>query len=129
MIVFPYVRWRGKPCPIVTIELCKKGKSVFTQAYLDTGATYSFFNADFCERLDFKLKDGERVDFVIGDGSHISVYLHRINIKIEDLSFRSVIGFTKKLGTGINILGRTTVMDRFKICFDGKKKKILWHTK
>ncbi len=129
MIVFPYVKWRGKLCPIVSVELSNKGKKIYTQAYLDTGATYSVFNADFADRLGLRLEDGKRVRFVIGDGGSIPVYLHEVGVGVDDLSFQGTVGFSSKLGTGINILGRVTVMDRFMICFDGRNRKVIWHAK
>jgi predicted aspartyl protease len=126
MIVISYMVWRGRASPLVTTRLSMGDKAVSTLAYLDTGATYSVFNSDFCERLGLDLQKGERVDITVGDGGIIPVYLHDIKIQIEDLEFIARIGFSNRLGTGINILGRDTVLDEFVICFDGIKKEIRW---
>jgi predicted aspartyl protease len=118
--------WRGRASPLVTTKLSVNDKSVTTLAYVDTGATYSVYNSDFCDRLGLELLKGERIDITVGDGGIIPVYLHDIKVQIEKLEFIAKIGFSNRLGTGINILGRETVLDEFVVCFDGKKKEIRW---
>jgi hypothetical protein len=113
----------------VTVKLASPSKSITTLAYLDTGASFSVFNSEYCERLGLVLLSGKRVDIMVGDGGLIPVYLHELDIQIEDIKFKAKIGFSDRLGTGINILGREGVMDEFVICFDGKKKETLWKTK
>ena len=126
MIQIPYMVWRGRASPLVTTKLSVKDKSVTTLAYVDTGATYSVYNNDFCDRLGLDLLKGERFNITVGDGGIIPVYLHKIKVEIEDLKFQAKIGFSDGLGTGINILGRETVLDEFIVCFDGIKKEIKW---
>ena len=126
MIVIPYMAWRGRASPLVTTRLSTGKKAVSTLAYLDTGATYSVFNSDFCERLGLDLQDGERVDITVGDGGMIPVYLHTLKIQIEELEFNARIGFSDRLGTGINILGRDSVLDEYNVCFDGIGKEVRW---
>ena len=43
----------------------------------------------------------------------IPVYLHSLKVKIEDLEFIGEIGFSDRLGTGINIIGREGILDSF----------------
>ncbi len=126
MTVIPYIEWRGRASPLVTTKLSINDKSVITLAYLDTGATYFVYNSDFCERLGLDLLKGERVDITVGDGGLIPVYMYDVKIQIEDLEFNAKIGFSDRLGTGINILGTETVLDEFVVCFDGIKKEIRW---
>jgi len=126
MTVIPYLVWRGRASPLVTTKLSVKDKSVTTLAYVDTGATYSVYNSDFCDRLGLDLLKGERVDITVGDGGIIPVYLHDLKIQIEDLEFKAKIGFSDRLGTGINLLGREKVLDEFMVCFDGINKEIRW---
>ena len=126
MIRLPYLMWRKRYSPIVTTRLLSQEKSVTTLAFLDTGATYSVFQGDFCERLGLTLEEGERVGITVGDGGIILVYLHELKVSIDELSFDTRIGFSDRLGTGINILGRETVMDEFVICFDGPNREVRW---
>ena len=124
----PYRRWRGKYCPIIEVEITNKNKKIRTMAYADTGATYSVFHSDFCEELGLLLRSGNRVDITVGDGGIIPVYIHKLLVKIESLKIIGNIGFSDRLGTGINILGRETILDEYMVCFDGKNKEIIWHT-
>lgn len=127
MIKIPYLFWRGNHSPIIEVEITHKNKEIRTLAYVDTGATYSVFHSDFCEELGLTLKSGTRVDFTVGDGGIIPVYLHELKIKIEDLEIIGKIGFSDRLGTGVNILGRGDVLDNYNVCFDGKNKELIWH--
>lgn len=117
----------GNYCPIIELEVINGDKQVRTIAYVDTGATYSVFHSDFAEELDLSLRSGDRIDITVGDGGIIPVYLHELTIKIEDFEIKGIIGFSDRLGTGVNILGREKVLDEYMICFDGKKREIIWH--
>jgi len=122
-----YLLWKGKHCPIVEVELIHGNDEIRTLAYADTGATYSVFHSDYCEELGLVLRDGDRIDITVGDGGIIPVYIHPLAIRIEELSLRGAIGFSDRLGTGINILGRKDILDTSMVCFDGKNKEIVWH--
>jgi len=60
----------------------------------------------------------------IGDGSYIPVYLHKLTIRIGNVSFKATIGFSPRLGVGFNLLGRKDVFERFDITFSDAKKII-----
>jgi len=127
MIKLPYLLWREKYCPLIEVKVTKKDKEIRTLAYVDTGATYSVFHSDFCEELGLSLRSGRRIDITVGDGGIIPVYLHELKIRIESLKITGEIGFSNRLGTGINILGREGILDKYMICFDGKNREIIWH--
>ena len=127
MMKLPYLLWKGRPCPIVEVEISGNGRKIRTLAYVDTGATYSVFHSDFCEELGLELHSGSRIDITVGDGGIIPVHLHELVINIENLKIPGKVGFSDRLGTGINILGREDVMDKFTICFDGVNSEIVWH--
>ncbi|MEW5936355.1 MAG: retropepsin-like aspartic protease [Candidatus Thermoplasmatota archaeon] len=127
MIRFQYLLWRGKYCPIIEVEVNNKDKRIRTLAYVDTGATYSVFHSDFCEELGLAMRSGNRVDITVGDGGIIPVYLHKLMLRIEDLKIVGDIGFSDRLGTGVNILGREGILDEYMVCFDGQKKEVIWH--
>ena len=119
MIKLPYLLWRGRYCPIIEVELSYKANKVRTLAYADTGATYSVFHSDFAEELGIDIQKGKRIDITIGDGGIIPVYLHNLSLRIDELKIKASIGFSSKLGTGINIIGRDGIMDEFMVCFNG----------
>ncbi|RLF48285.1 MAG: hypothetical protein DRN20_04865 [Thermoplasmata archaeon] len=127
MIKIPYVSWRGRYCPLVEVQIINQDKIVRTLAYLDTGATYSVFHADFAEELGLDIYSGERKDITVGDGGMIPLYLFELKLIIEQIHIDALIGFSDRLGTGINIIGREGVLDDYMVCFDGKNREVIWH--
>jgi len=127
MIKLPYIQWRGRYSPVVEVTLLNKEQSVRTLAYIDTGATYSVFHADFAEVLGINIYSGERRDITVGDGGMIPLYLFKMRLIIDALKIDALIGFSDRLGTGINIIGRESVLDNYTVCFDGKNKEVVWY--
>lgn len=127
MIKLPYIFWKGRYCPIIEVEVINKNKEIRTLVFVDTWATYSVFHSDFCEELGLPLRTGSRIDITVGDGGIIPVYIHKLKIKIENLEITGNIGFSDRLGTGINILGREQILDDYMVCFDGKNREVIWH--
>ena len=99
MMKIPYVPWRGRYSPLVEVEIMNKDKVVRTLAYLDTGATYSVFHADFAEELGLDIYSGERKDITVGDGGMIPLYLFSLKLIIEKIEISALIGFSDRLGT------------------------------
>lgn len=122
---FPYVQFRGMFSPIVPIRFrFKNGSWVEFKAYVDSGAGYSVFHANVIEILDLKLEDGKKEYVTVGDGLLIPVFSHQITIQIAGEEFEAMIGFSRRLGIGFNIIGRKDIFERFKICFDEKEKVV-----
>jgi hypothetical protein len=60
----------------------------------------------------------------VGDGGFIPVYLHSLTVIIAKLKLSGRIGFSDRLGIGINILGWESMFDNHLVCFDGKKRVV-----
>ncbi len=127
MIKLPYIMWRGRYYPVVEVTLIKGDRFIRTLAYIDTGATYSVFHADFAEVLGINIYSGERKDITVGDGGMIPLYIFKLPLAIDMLKINALIGFSDRLGTGINIIGRESVLDNYTVCFDGKNKEVIWY--
>lgn len=125
---FPYLELRGKSAPIVPVAL-KGIEWVSYDAYVDSGAGYSIFHADVADDLDIKLEDGNKTYVTVGDGSQIIVYVHKIRARLAGKEFRAIVGFSRHLGIGFNIIGRLGIFDRFRICFDEKEKAVEFYSK
>ncbi len=69
---------------LVEVQIINKNRTVRTLAYLDTGATYSVFHADFAEELGLDIFSGERKEITVGDGGMIPLYLFKPNLIIEN---------------------------------------------
>lgn len=118
---FPYMELTFGSSPIIPVDL-EAGGRTRVLAYVDSGATYSIFSHEICTVLGLNLRDGNKISVTVGDGGSIPVYIHNITIHLGELKFDSEVGFSEKLGIGVNILGRRTVFDRFLICFNDREK-------
>lgn len=121
---FPYlVIPPGLHGPIITMEIWgRQRKWIGLEAYVDSGATYSIFDADSAVILGLDLPKGRRTLIVVGDGNKIPVFLFQLPVRFAGHSFKATIGFSQKLGVGFNLLGRQSFFDRFRICFNDKEK-------
>jgi hypothetical protein len=73
-------------------------------AILDTGSSYSIFNADYLKAMDLNLLDGNRIS-VTSLGGDFFFYSHEIVITLfDEYSFKLNIGFKENVPR--NILGR-----------------------
>ena len=125
---FSYLKLRSKLAPIVPIEL--KGREwVSYDAYVDSGAGYSVFHSDAADDLEIKLEDGKKAYITVGDGSQIIVYLHKVPVRIADQELEAILGFSRHLGIGFNIIGRLDLFDGFRICFDESEKIVEFYPK
>lgn len=124
MVSIPYLNWRGRKAPILKVVLERGERQVSVIAYADTGATYSVFAAGFGRRLGLEVEDGERLDLTVGNGDCLTIHLHTLVVKIEDLEFEAPIGFSDRLGTGIALLGREGLLDEVVVCFDARSGEL-----
>ena len=116
---FPYLRLSPQDfAPIIPVKLEGVNGWLEFEAYIDSGASFSIFHADRAELLGIDYKKGTTVYPVVGDGGLLEVYLHNVSVILADEKFSAVIGFSKHLGSGFNLLGRKSFFDLFRICFD-----------
>ncbi len=115
---YPYIQFRNRFLPIVPIRF-RLGNNDWVEfkAYADSGAGYSVFHENVIEILGLELEDGNKEYVTVGDGSLIPVYMHRIVVQLALEEFDAMIGFSKQLGIGFNIIGRRDIFERFKVCF------------
>lgn len=121
---FPYFQLGPKDfAPIIPLQLFGKNGWLALEAYIDSGATYSIFNADRADILgiDYQ-KKGKKIYLTVGDGGLIEIYLCPIRVKVENDQWNMPIGFSKQLGVGFNLMGRRGFFDRFRVCFNDKDK-------
>lgn len=115
---YPYIQFRNRFLPIIPIRF-RLGNNDWVEfkAYADSGAGYSVFHESVIEILGLELEDGYKEYVTVGDGSLIPVYTHRIVVQLALEEFDAMIGFSKQLGIGFNIIGRRDIFERFKVCF------------
>lgn len=118
-MIFPYLDDE----PVVPIEIQDHlgGWHKF-YGYLDSGAGYSVFHTDVAEILGINIYKGREIDLTVGDGSKIPTFVHKLSVRFAGRQFLAEISFSPSLGIGANILGMKSFFDRFRICFNNKKK-------
>lgn len=121
---FPYLIIQpGLYGPMLTLEVWNlNGNWTSFEAYVDSGATYSIFDADSAAILGLEITQGRKSAIIVGDGNRIPVYLFQLPVRFSGHSFRATIGFSKKLGVGFNLLGRHSFFNHFRICFNDKER-------
>ena len=119
---FPYLFFEGQFLPIVPLNLKGKVEWVESKAFVDTGAAYSLFPADYAEILGLVLENGELTELTVGDGNTIRVYLHNVLVSFAGKEFEAKIGFSKGLGVGFYILGRKGIFEKFLVTFNEYEK-------
>jgi hypothetical protein len=118
IVRYKYTVYRDTQNPIVPLQVLGKENWKVIWAYVDSGATYSIFSFWEARRLGLEPTKGERIEMVVGNGDRIWVYLFQLKARLENIEFKTVIGFSGQLGSGFNLLGRKNVFENFKICFD-----------
>lgn len=122
VVLKKYKQYKGLIVPIVGIGIRYGGLWHLVEAYVDSGATYSVFRAGVAERIGLDFKKGKFINVEVGDGDKVPVFLHNLDIQLGGEIFGGTIGFSEKLGIGFNLLGRKSIFDKFKVCFDEKKR-------
>lgn len=122
---FPYFQITPKDfAPIIPISLKGKSGWLEVEAYIDSGASFSIFHSDKSDILGIDYTKGKLVYLTVGDGGLLEVYLHNLPVTVAQENFSAVIGFSKHLGSGFNLLGRKTFFEIFRICFDDVKRVV-----
>ena len=120
IIKFPYKTYMGIPCPVVSVEI----KETMIDAYVDSGALVSIFSIKEADALGINYQTGQPGLVTVGDGNKITVFFHKLPIKIGEISFQATMGFSPKLGVGFNLLGRKDIFERFIVSFNDLKKVV-----
>ena len=121
---FPYKIYKDSHCPIIKFSLCAHKDWIDTEAYVDSGASVSLLSILEAQRLKLDYTTGKRIYFRMGDGSLIPVYLHKLSVKIGDVSFKATIGFSAQLGVGFNLIGREDFFNNFDITFSDAARTV-----
>lgn len=119
-----YGVWLGAYAPIISVTLYHSNAQATFKAYVDSGASYSVFQADVAERLGLHLETGKQIPIYGVDGKRIAVYLHRVGLRIADLNIQATVGFSKELAIGFNILGRHSIFNQLQFCFNDRENEL-----
>ena|SRR3989338_8605793 len=122
LTVFPYYKnSQGDYYPIVPLVLWHGLQKLNTDALIDSGATISIFQPAIAEFLGIKIESGKEI-FLGGVGGRIKGYVHQLKIEISDKKLVAPVVFSYEYHVSVNLLGRDSVFDRFKISFEENRR-------
>lgn len=123
-ILFPYQRnSQGLYFPIIPVSLSFRSKKTDTLALIDSGATISIFKSDVAETLKINIERGEEI-YMGGVGGRIKGFIHQLEMEVANRRINVPVVFSYEYLVSLNLLGRQSFFERFKITFDEKKKRI-----
>ncbi|MDP2976755.1 MAG: hypothetical protein Q8N45_11160 [Anaerolineales bacterium] len=120
--IFRYKPFRGRLAPLITIGVRLETVWYPVEVYIDSGSAYTVLRAQIADGVGFDYRAGNRIYLQVGDGSFIPVYLHNLEVQVGEERFTTQVGFSDRLGVGFNLLGRTGIFERFKICFQESQR-------
>ncbi|MBI5098843.1 MAG: hypothetical protein HZB30_06345 [Nitrospirae bacterium] len=130
-LIFPYQLINKRHIPVIPLILHgSRNTKIRTEAFVDSGATFSIFNVDIAKSLMLNLKNAREQFFVVGDGSFIPAKVIKIPVEIGNEKIISDIAFSEKLNIGFNLLGRKGIFEYFdEIAFNEKAKEVIFRWK
>ncbi|MBI4838050.1 MAG: hypothetical protein HY806_02705 [Nitrospirae bacterium] len=130
-LIFPYKLINKRYIPVIPLILHgSRNAKIRTEAFVDSGATFSIFNIDIAKSLTLNLNNAREQFFVVGDGSFIPAKVIKIPIEIGNEKIIADIAFSEKLNIGFNLLGRKGIFEYFEeIAFNEKGKEVIFRLK
>ncbi len=128
-IEFPY-QFNGRFrtwLPIVPVNLYgREGRRTETIAYPDSGAAFSIFQASEADSLGLDLKSGKPRHAIAGDGRLMRCAMFRMPIEVSGYRFVAMLGFSRDLKIGFNILGLSGFFEHFReVTFQHLKRRVI----
>ncbi len=128
-ISFPYKKIDGRLRPIIAIELGHT-KTFGYEVLVDSGADICVFHADIGRSIGLDIEKGERFELGGITGVERVGYLHKIMLKVGNVSYQTRVGFTDSMRDGAyGMVGQKGFFDRFAIKFDYAERKLILHKK
>ena len=116
---------KGEPHPLIPFSiLSNKKERKDYYALIDSGSIISFFREDIAERLGIVIENGEEITLK-GVGGWIKGYKHELIIEVNRKRFSCPVVFSRDYFISLNILGRNSFFEKFKITFDEAQKRVI----
>lgn len=124
LVEFPYIEITpGHFSPIIRFYLLAQDRRwIEIEGYVDSGATVSLFDTDAAKILGLKIRRGKGISITVGNGEALPAYMHEVRARLGNTAFSVPVGFSHALGVGFNLIGRAGFFDRFRICFDDRRR-------
>jgi len=113
----------GLSFPIIPFRIYHQKKIADSSALIDSGATISIFKKEVADSLGIKIENENEI-FLGGVGGRIKGYLHKVKIEVAGKTLQIPVVFSYEYLVSLNLLGRDSFFEKFRVCFDEKSKKI-----
>lgn len=123
-LVYPYLPIDKRLSPVVPLGIGYQGRWRRVEAYVDSGATYSLFHAQIAAQLGLEVEQGTKVWVQTASGDFLPAYLWLVDVQLGSQRFQARIGFSNRLGTKFNLLGRQPFFNRFEVCFNDTEQNV-----
>jgi len=112
--------------PVATVYLqSSDGRWVGFTVYADSGADITLLPRSACEGLGYDLRTGKEGHVGEITRGRIRVYVHEINMKLGEETFRAKVAFADTENVP-PLLGRADVFDHFRACYDNRRKETVF---
>ena len=110
--------------PVIPIKLFSGNNHLKFKALIDAGADKCTFPGWIADRLGFDIYKGEKMIFS-GIGGSVLTYLHKTNIKVNELELYLDIYYSHEWDDmPFGLLGQSGFFSHFEVCFNYKEKFI-----
>jgi len=113
-LTFDSVYDYGTEAIIVPVELRSADKTVRTDAYVDTGATFCIFKRELATALDIDVETGTRLRLSTVTGT-FDAYGHTLTLKTLHYAFDVTVYFAAHESFTRNVLGRRGWLDQVQL--------------
>lgn len=124
---YQYDRRYGRWFPIIPVHLtAANGRSIESQAYVDSGAAFSVFQPFEAKALGLDLGQGRTGAVTAGDGRVMRCAMFAIQFRLGSYPFKGEVGFSGDLRIGFNVLGLAGFFDQFEeIVFRHRARRMI----
>ena len=103
------------------------GTWIATNALVDSGASLSLFDGSIGRDLGLTIRRGRRIE-PSGIGGSIVAYVHSVTLRIGDDELHGEVAFAYKRKLPVNLLGRASIFERFRVTFEEATRKVILET-
>jgi len=109
--------------PIIPVSIKYKGRSVYYEALIDSGADFTILPLGLAEILNIEYSKSKEILFTGVDEGILKGIISNVNIEIAGSKYETSIVFAQISGT-IGILGQIGFFDKFVVKFDLQKEDL-----
>ncbi len=124
VLEFDYI----KEEPIIPVVLENGRKRIFIEFFVDSGADMAMIPLSFAKLLGFDKWTYEELETAKGvEGGSIPYFVREVGLVLKEEKFKIKLACSVRDDIPF-LLGRKSIFDRFIVCFNEKKKKIIFHS-